>query len=161
LKWLSLSNDILSKNYLNESKIVSSFIFKFSVLENISNRIIDTDNPIQVEVDKNGRNKYNFQFRLSEKRLINFVEDENKQGYYRKTKKDYKSYRNLPWVIKIFNTIDFISDEKLSEEELTKLVKKRNDFIHANPTTGDKVSISIDDLKFLNHIITIGLKNII
>jgi CheY-like chemotaxis protein len=161
LKWLGLSNDILSKGYLNESKIVSSFVFKFSVLENISNRLIDTDNPIQIEVNEDSRNKYKFQFRLSEKRLRNFVEDENKSGYYRKTKKVYESYRNLPWVIKILNTIDFVTDEKLSEEELTKLVKKRNDFIHANPTAGDKVSISIDDLKFLNHIITIGLKNIV
>lgn len=161
LKWLRLSNDILSKGYLNESKIVSSFIFKFSVLENISNRLIDTDNPIQVEADESGRNKYKFKFRLSVKQLRNFVEDENKKGYYRKTKKVYESFRNLPWVIKILNTIDFVTDEKLSEEELTKLVKKRNDFIHANSTTGDKVSISIDDLKFLNHIITLGLKNIV
>ncbi len=161
LKWLGLSNDILSKGYLDESKIVSSFIFKFSVLENISNRLIDTDNPIKVKPDANGRNKYKFQFRLSEKRLRNFVEDENQPGYYRKTKKVYESYRNLPWPIKILNTIDFVTDEKLSEEELTKLVKKRNDFIHANPTTGDKVSISIEDLKFLNYIITLGLKNIV
>jgi hypothetical protein len=67
----------------------------------------------------------------------------------------------MPWVIKILNTIDFITDENLNEEDLTKLVKKRNDFIHANSTTGDKVSISIDDLKFLNHVITLGLKNIV
>lgn len=53
LKWLSLSNDILSKGYLNEAKIVSSFIFKFSVLENISNRVIDTDNPIS-DVNNDG-----------------------------------------------------------------------------------------------------------
>jgi hypothetical protein len=48
----------------------------------------------------------------------------------------------------------------LSEEELTIIVKKRNDFIHANTTTGDKVNISIADLVFLNNIITVGLKNI-
>jgi hypothetical protein len=98
---------------------------------------------------------------LSEKRLRNFIEDENNLGYYRKTNKIYESSRNMPWVIKILNTIDFITDENLNEEDLTKLVKKRNDFIHANSTTGDKVSISIDDLKFLNHVITLGLKNIV
>jgi DNA-binding NarL/FixJ family response regulator len=161
LKWLNLSNDILSVGYLNEAKIVSSFIFKFSVLENISTRIIDTDNPILVDKNERGINKYKFQFRLCERRLRNFVEDENNKGYYRKTKKVYESSRNIPWVIKILNTIDFITNESLNEEELTKLIKKRNDFIHANPTTGNKVSISIDNLKFLNHIITLGLKNIV
>lgn len=161
LKWLNLSNDILSKGYLNEAKIVSSFIFKFSVLENISNRVIDTDNPILVGKDDQGKNKYKFQFRLSEKRLRDFIEDENNKGYYRKTNMVYESIRNIPWVKKILNTIDFITDENLNEGDLTILVKKRNDFIHANPTTGDKVSISIDDLKFLNHIITLGLKNIV
>lgn len=161
LKWLKLSNDILSKGYLNEAKIVSSFIFKFSVLENISNRVIDTDNPILVGQNDRGINKYRFQFRLTEKRLRNFIEDENNKGYYRKTNKVYESSRNILWVIKILNTIDFMTNETLNEEDLTKLVKKRNDFIHANPTTGEKVNISIDDLKFLNHIITLGLKNIV
>lgn len=161
LKWLNLSNDILSMGFLNEAKIVSSFLFKFSVLENISNRVIDTDNPILVDKNDKGINKYKFQFRLSEKRLRNFIEDENNMGYYRKTNKIYESSRNIPWVIKILNTIDFITDENLNEEDLTKLIKKRNDFIHANSTTGDKVSISIDDLKFLNQVITLGLKNIV
>lgn len=161
LKWLNLSNDILSKGFLNEAKVVSSFIFKFSVLENISNRVIDTDNPILVGKNDKGINKYKFQFRLSEKRLRNFIEDENNKGYYRKTNRVYESSRYIPWVIKILNTIDFITNETLNEEDLTKLVKKRNDFIHANPTTGDKVNISIDDLKFLNHIVTLGLKNIV
>jgi hypothetical protein len=161
LKWLKLSNDILSNGYLNEAKLVSSFIFKFSVLENISNRVIDIDNQIIVGKNDKGINKYKFQFRLSEKRLRNFIEDENNTGYYRKTNKVYESSRHIPWVIKILNTIDFITDEKLNDEDLTKLVKKRNDFIHANSTTGDKVIILIDDLKFLNRIITLGLKNIV
>lgn len=161
LKWLKLSNDILSTGYLNEAKIVSSFLFKFSVLENISNRVIDTDNPILVGKNDKGINKYKFQFRLSEKWLRNFIEDEINKGYYRKTNRVYESSRNIPWVIKILNTIDFITNESLNQDDLTKLVKKRNDFIHANPTTGDKVSISVNDLKFLNYIITLGLKNIV
>lgn len=154
LKWLSLSNDILSKGYLNEAKIVSSFIFKFTVLENISNRVIDTDNPILVD-NNDGENIYNFQFRLTDKRLRSFNNDKKTNRVFDSTTK------NIPWTIKILNTINSITDEILNEEDLTKLVKKRNDFIHANPTTGDKVNISIDDLKFLNHIITIGLKNIV
>ncbi len=161
LKWLSLSNDILSIGHINEAKIVSSFIFKFSILENISNRLIDSDNPILVGKNDNGINKYKFQFRLTEKRLRNFIEDSVNIGYYRKTNKVYESGRHIPWGIKILNTIDFITDENLNEERLTILVKKRNDFIHANSTTGDKITITIADLKFLNEIITLGLKNIV
>lgn len=161
LKWLNLSNEILSKGILNEAKVVSSFIFKFSVLENISNRIIDIDNPILVGKDDKGKPKYNYEFRRSDNRLRNFTEDKNNKGYYRKTTEIIETNRNIPWVIKILNTIDFITDENLNEGELTTLVRKRNDFIHANSTTGDKVSISIDDLKFLNYVITLGLKNIV
>jgi hypothetical protein len=40
-------------------------------------------------------------------------------------------------------------------------VKKRNDFIHANSTTGSKIEITVSDLNFLNEIIIIGLKNIV
>ena len=160
LKWLKLSNEILEQGYLDEIKIVSSFLFKFSVLENISNRIIDIDNPILIGKNDKGISKYKFQFRMSENRLRNFIEDENNSGFYRKTK-IFESSRNIPWTIKILNAIDFITDEKLSEEDLTKLVKKRNDFIHANSTTGDKVNILINDLIFLNSIIVMGLKNIV
>lgn len=161
LKWLNLSNEILKKGYLDEIKIVSSFLFKFSVLENISNRIIDVENPILIGKNDRGMNRYKFQFRKSEKRIRNFIEDENNSGFYRKTNKVFESSRNIPWAIKILNAIDFITDENLSENELTKLVKKRNDFIHANSTTGDKVNILIDDLIFLNSIIVVGLKNIV
>lgn len=159
LKWLDLSNDILSKGYIDEAKIVSSFVFKFSILENISTRLIDIENPIFVGQDARG-NKYKFQFRLSEKRLRHFIEDDKHKGYYRK-EKEYQSKGNIPWVQKILNTIDYVTEEKLNEERLTTLVKKRNDFIHANSTTGDRVTITIADLKFLNEIITLGLKNIV
>ena len=161
LKWLKLSNEILTSGYLNEIKIVSSFIFKFSVLENISTRIIDIENPIFTSKNEKGIKKYKFQFRTSEKRLRNFIEDEGNQGYYRKTNKIFESSRNLPWAIKILNAIDYITNESLSEIELTNIVKRRNDFIHANTTTGEKVNINMEDLLFINKIISIGLKNII
>ena len=57
LKWLKLSNEILTSGYLNEIKIVSSFIFKFSVLENISTRIIDIENPIFTSKNEKGIKK--------------------------------------------------------------------------------------------------------
>jgi CheY-like chemotaxis protein len=157
LKWLRLSNDILKEGELNESKIVSSFLFKFSVLENLANRLIDVDNPIFLERSEDGFKKYKFQFRTSEKRLRNFIQDETNNGFYRKTNSVFQSGRNIPWAIKILNTIDFITEEQLHEEELTASIKKRNDFIHANSTTGDQINITIDDLTFLNGIIIKGL----
>ena len=75
--------------------------------------------------------------------------------------KIFESSRNLPWAIKILNAIDYITNESLSEIELTNIVKRRNDFIHANTTTGEKVNINMEDLLFINKIISIGLKNII
>jgi hypothetical protein len=161
LKWLRLSNIIFNKGKLDDTKIVASFLFKFSVLENLANRIIDVDNPILIGKNEKGINKYKFQFRISDKRLRNFIEDENNVGFYRKTNKVFESSRYLPWVIKILNTIDFITEEKLSEERLTLSVKKRNDFIHANSTTGSKIEITVSDLIFLNEIIINGLKNIV
>lgn len=161
LKWLRLSNNVLNRGKLTETNIVSSFLFKFSVLENLSNRLIDVEKPILIGTNESANKIYKYQFRISEKRLRNFIEDENNPGYYRKTNKVYESKRNLPWVIKILNTIDFISEEKLNEDDLTAIVKKRNDFIHVNSTTGSKVEITIQDLIFLDNIIFLGLKNVI
>ena len=131
------------------------------MLENLSNRLIDVEKPILIGINESANKIYKYQFRISEKRLRNFIEDENNPGYYRKTNKVYESKRNLPWVIKILNTIDFISEEKLNEDDLTAIVKKRNDFIHVNSTTGSKVEITIQDLIFLDNIIFLGLKNVI
>jgi hypothetical protein len=155
-----IGNEILSKGYLDEAKITASFLFKFSILENISNRIIDTDDPIVIGKNKEGITKYKFKFRLSEKWVMDFKEDSNNKGYYCKTERVYQSSKNIPWNIKILNTIDFITNEKLSVEDLTSLIKKRNDFIHANSITGEIAPILIEDLKFINQIVTIGLKNI-
>jgi DNA-binding NarL/FixJ family response regulator len=159
IKWLEVSNGLLNKGGLGNSEVASSFILKFAVLESISNRIINIDNPIEIE--RNDQKKYKFEFRSSEKRLRNFVEDDNNKGFYRRTNKIYESNRNLPWVIKILNTIDFITEESISEDLLKGIIKKRNDLIHANPTTGDKINIEIKDLIFINDIIIKGLKNIV
>lgn len=161
LKWLLLSNDIVSKGKCDDDKIMSSFLFKFSVLENLANRIIDVDNPIKDDFEnKNGRN-FKFQFRKSDRRLKNFVEDEEKHGYYRRSKSVFKSFRNLPWSIKILNALDFISEEKLGEEQLNLVIKKRNDFIHSNTTTGDKAKVDFEDIIFLHDLIIKGLKNVV
>lgn len=156
IKWLELSYDTLSDG-LSDERQTASFLFMFSVLENISNRIIDVENPIAVN---NKPGMFKFEFRLNSKRLRRFQEDENNPGFYRKTKGLLESKRNIPWIFKILNTLDFISDEKISDEELNSLIKKRNQIIHANSTMGDIINIDSNIIKFLNSIIYTGLINI-
>jgi len=75
IKWLRLSNVILTTGDLSETKITTSFLFKFSVLENLTNRIIDVDNPILIKKNEHGIKRYHFQFRTTNKLLCNFRED--------------------------------------------------------------------------------------
>jgi CheY-like chemotaxis protein len=156
LKWLELSYLLLSQE-VSEKNITASYIFLFSVLENLSNRIIDIDNPISIP---NNHSLYKFEFRIDRRRLRRFIEDNNKLGFYRRTNTVLESKRNLPWHYKILNTLDFISDESISEDLLSVLIKKRNDLIHANSTTGDKIRISTELLIQLNDIIYTGLMNV-
>lgn len=160
LKWLSLSNEILLKGNLDETSIVSSYLFKFIILENISNRIINIEKPI-TEINSEGKTIYKYEFRANYERLKNFIEDENKDGNYRKTKSIFKSIkRPLPWHIKILNAIDYASEFKLNSDKLSEIINKRNTIIHANSTTGESISISISNLRFLNEIVINGLRNI-
>ncbi|MCG9971152.1 response regulator [Christiangramia crocea] len=161
LKWFKLSIDILKNGNTNDSKKTSSFLFMFSVLENLANRVINVDNPIKTENGKKGRKVYKFEYRGTDKSLKFFTEDKNRPGYYRKTNSILKCGRNIPWHLKILNTIDHITNETLTEEELSNIVKKRNDFIHSNTTTGEKFIIVNDDLIWLHQVIYNGLKNVI
>lgn len=166
LKWLRLSNDIISEgtfgeNKISDAKLMSSFLFKFSVLENLASRIINVDFPIEDGKDESGRKKFKFEFRVSDKRLKNFVEDVDNPGFYRKTKSTYRSARNIPWHIKILNILDHISDESLNEKELNAVIRKRNDFVHSNTTTGTESKIDYKDVIFLNNIIIKGLKDVV
>ena len=158
LKWTQLSNDILSKGLI-ELNLTTSFLFYFSVIENISNRVIDIDNPIFVE-DKDGRKLYNFKFRMNEQKLRNYNELTKDSGIYKKTNKPLKTPRNISWLIKILNAFDFISKFNLDEVQISNLIQKRNKIIHANATTGDKIKIEIVDIKILYQYIIIGLENI-
>ena len=161
LKWFKLSIDILQNGNLNDSKRTSSFLFMFSVLENLANRVINVDNPILTENERGGRKVYKFEYRGTEKRLKNFVEDKNNPGYYRKTNSILKCSRSIPWHLKILNTIDHITEDRLTEDELSHIIKKRNDFIHSNSTTGEKFIIVNDDLIWLHQLIYKGLINVI
>ena len=157
IKWQELSCNLLSKGISNTS-LTASFLFLFSVLENLSNRIIDVENPIIID---NKPGKFKFEFRINKNRLRRFIEDESNPGYYRRTKTILESNRNLPWIYKILNTLDFITNEKLSEKELNLLIIKRNDIIHANSTIGNKIQIDQEMIVFLHNIIFTGLINII
>ncbi len=156
IKWLDLSYALL-RNEIADTSLSASFLFLFSVLENLSNRIINVENPIKIE-DK--ADKYKFEFRVDNRRLRRFIEDENNPGFYRRTKTVLESKRNLPWIYKILNTLDFITQEKLSEKELSQILKKRNDIVHANSTTGEKISINAQIVISLNTIIYNGLMNV-
>ena len=158
LKWLEISNDIISKGSTNLN-ITTSFLFYFSVIESISNKIIDVDNRILVEAE-NGQKKYNFQFRGSDQKLRNYIEEIPDSGIYRKTKGKLKSTRNIPWLLKILNAFDFISNYNIDEILVSNLIKKRNNIIHANPTSGDKINIELSELIMLYKYIIEGLKNI-
>lgn len=160
LKWLELSCEVL-KREPSQSMITTSFIFMFSVLENISNRLINVDDPIPISLNENNNQQlYMFEFRGSNQKLKRFIEDENNPGFYRRTNSKLQTPRNIPWKFKILNALDFITDNKMKENELSVLIKKRNDLIHANSTTGEKFTINIELLITLNSIIHQALINV-
>lgn len=162
LKWLKLSDDILSVENVDEVCIVSSFLFKFSVLENIANRIIDSDTPYPIELSnsKNGDKLVKYQFRRTSEYIKYFKENSN--GEYVKSDNDYAGKKAIPWHIKILNTMDFIGGKSsVNSKQLSNLVKKRNNVVHANATTGDSVDISYDDLIFLDDLVIDGLLKIV
>ena len=156
LKWLDLSYNVLQKE-LNISTLTTSFLFLFSVLENLANYVVDVDNPI--EIDKKP-GKFKFEFRVNKQRLRRFTEEESNNNNYRKTKTILECSRNIPWNQKILNTLDFITNESISNEDLSLLISKRNDIIHSNITTGNKIKINTNDILFLNNILIKGLFNI-
>jgi CheY-like chemotaxis protein len=160
LKWFELSCEVLRRG-ASQSMITTSFIFMFSVLENLSNRVINVDVPIPIPSNANiNQQLFLFEFRGSNQKLKRFQEDENNPGFYRRTNGHLKTTRNIPWKLKILNALDFITDSKMKEDELSVLIKKRNDLIHANSTTGDKFIINIELLINLNSIIYNGLINV-
>ena len=135
-------------------------MFLFSVLENLSNRLIDVDNPI--EVPNTDPVRYMFEFRSSHQKLKKFTEDKVNLGYYRKTTEDLKTTKRvIPWLAKIQNAIEFVSDDELKEDELSNIVKTRNDLIHANTTTGKKAEITAELLISLNKLVYDGLIKIV
>jgi CheY-like chemotaxis protein len=159
LKWLQIANNNLAVNK-TEAGITTSFILYFSLIENIANRLIDVDNPI--EIRKQGmQSKFEFEFRTSTTKLSVFIEDRRNPGKYRKLNEIFKSNnRGIPWTQKILNTLDHICCSIMDQETINRLIAKRNDLIHANITTGERIEIQIQDIEDVFKIINEGLTNI-
>ena len=158
LKWLEMSFNIL-KSELSEINMTSSFIIMFSVLENLSNRVIDSENPIKLT--NSGKELiFEFEYRKERIRLKKFKQDQ--MGYYIDT--GFALNRNntsIPWAQKILNTLSYINAGLMNDEDLNLLVKKRNDIIHANSTMGSQVAIDKKDILLLHTLLYNGLKNVI
>jgi CheY-like chemotaxis protein len=158
IKWIDLANDNLSNNK-TEAGLTTTFLLYFTVIENIANRIIDIDNPILIDTI-DGNRRFQFEFRKSNQKLRNFREEKNIPDLFFKTKGILTCGRNIPWTQKILNTFDLISGDENNLDSINVLVKKRNNIIHANSTTGNKIKVEIDDIIIIYKYIISGLKNI-
>src|SRR5690606_29013585 len=76
LKWLELSCEVLAHD-IREVNVSSSFLFMFSVLENLANLVIDTDNPRKVIRSSNQESQqtFEFEFRKNNRKLKYFNEN--------------------------------------------------------------------------------------
>ena len=149
LKWLEFGLSNILKYKSNLGNIMSFSIF-FTVLENIANRLIDSDTTFQTAIS----DKFNFQFRRNNTFLKEYV---LKSGSYVYNGNDLISYRNIPWTQKIINALDDLS---CGFPDINYLIKKRNKIIHSNSTMNGVVKVSIGDLQKIFNIITGNLENI-
>lgn len=150
-----MSCDILLKDVV-EQTIDASYIFLFSVIELISNQIINIKGPEEFQYNY-GKLVYRYKFRMNDNYLKRF--DENT---YAKTTKyvEVDDPKKEPgWFQKTMNTLDYLSIIDTSID-YKHLVKVRNDFIHANSIDNNKIVISLDDLINLHKIVFAGLKSI-
>ena len=158
LKWYEMTLNVLATG-LSEINKTSAFIMMFSVLENLSNRIIDSNNPTRIS-KSNNESVYEFEFRKERKKLTDYKEDRN-GNYYNSGIILQRTNSAIPWGQKILNTLNYINAGIINEDnDLNGLVKKRNDIIHANSTTGDQAKIRKEDIIFLNSLLYAGLKNV-
>lgn len=160
LKWLLWGNENLRKNK-NELGLTTSFILYFSVLENISNRVIDIDNPIKDIIDPNNNQLYYFEFRIDRIKKLNVFDNKgtrHKCSYVKTTKTCFP--KNIPWNQKILNSLDFLNTFNANQSIVDSLLQKRHDIIHANAIEGAKINVNKKDVKDLFNLITMNIKNI-
>lgn len=150
LKWLVFGINNLLKYKSNEGHVLT-FVMFFSVLENISTRLISVDNP---EATNGGM--FKFKFRRNNNYLISFDWNRNSKNYT-KTTNDLVSNRSINWNQKILNTLDVLGCDL---PNIGDLIQKRNDIIHSNSTTGNVININKIELEKLFKIITENIENI-
>ncbi|MFS4429480.1 response regulator [Chryseobacterium sp. S90] len=151
LKWLEFGISNILKYKSNEGNIMSFLIF-FTVLENIANRVIDVDNPINTSV----YNEYKYEYRRDNK-FLKYYTLVPHSGLYIDSGKDLIAIGKINWTQKVINTLAELS---CNLTDITSLINKRNDIIHSNSTTGNSINISEDELKHIFDIITSDIENI-
>lgn len=153
MKWFKISCDLFKSGVTEENK-AAAFLFLFSVIENIANRVINIDVP-ENDMDNIGNAIWKYKFRSRNQYLMSFDINMNKTQY----PLTVASGKPIPWMQKILNAFDFISVHGVNKD-IKDLVDKRNDFIHANATTGKKINITESDVITLHNIVFDGLINI-
>jgi CheY-like chemotaxis protein len=156
LKWLYLSCELLAKN-LNTASKTSSFLFLFSVLENLSNQIVNSE---PIKIDNHSDIYYEFEFSRVTNRLVFFKENRETGEYTRTNNKLRASKPGISWAQKILNTLDYLNAGIGSELDLNEIIGKRNNIIHANSSLKGKLEISNKELINLFNIVYNGLKMI-
>jgi CheY-like chemotaxis protein len=158
LKWYELSCEILSVS-INEHTTAASYLFLFSVLENLTNQIIN-EVPAEFQYDS-GKLVYRYKFRLKDEYLRRFVDETaTKTRNYVEVDNPWEKPK---WAQKIYNTLDYLSSLDTTID-YRHLVSIRNDFIHPNSIENScekkKIEIGRNDLISLHNVVTIGLKSI-
>lgn len=153
MKWFKISCDLFESGVTEDNK-AAAFLFLFSVIENIANRVINTDVP-ENDMDDLGNAIWKFKFRSKNQYLMSFDSNMKKTQY----QLTVASGKPIPWIQKILNAFDYISVYGISSD-IKDLVDKRNDFIHANATTGKKIVITEKEVIVLHDIVYDGLINI-
>ena len=153
MKWFKISCDLFKSGVTEENK-AAAFLFLFSVIENIANRVINIDVP-ENDTDNLGNAIWKYKFRSKNQYIMSFDTNMNKTQY----PLTLAYGKPIPWIQKILNAFDFISVYGVSKD-IKDLVDKRNNFIHANATTGKKINIIESDVITLHDIVFDGLINI-
>lgn len=153
MKWFKTSCDLFKTGVTEENK-AAAFLFLFSVIENIANRVINIDAP-ENDIDNAGNTIWKYKYRSKNQYLMFFDSNMNKT----QNQLTVAPGKHIRWIQKILNAFDYISVHGISND-IKNLVDKRNDFIHANATTGKKIVITENDVITLHYIVFDGLTNI-
>ncbi len=149
MKWFKLSCDLFTSG-VSETNIVASFLFLFSVIENISNYVVVSEKIKDIQTNTT---QYRFWFRGGgDKYLMKY----NKNNIKTENQLLWDNPYSIPWAQKILNVFDYISIQGINDT-IRELVGKRHDIIHPDATNGKKIVININDVITLHEIVFNGL----